>query len=102
MLPETALPPHVHSAQGEDTLGNPFMNTAQVFKLRAEMPLKCLNTRLRGDAGAPMEQGHHLAFGPFHVDGTPGRWWQGARAIALRPQSLAMRRYLVAYPGRLV
>jgi two-component system, OmpR family, response regulator len=49
-----------------------------------------------------MEQGHHLAFRPFHFDGTQGRLWQGAQAIALRPQSLAMLRYLVAHPGRLV
>ena len=49
-----------------------------------------------------MEQEPPLAFGPFHFDGTPGRLWRGAQAIALRPQSLAMLRYLVAHPGRLV
>jgi Transcriptional regulatory protein, C terminal/AAA ATPase domain len=49
-----------------------------------------------------MEQEHPLAFGPFHLDGTPGRLWRGNQAIALRPQSLAMLRYLVAHPGRLV
>ena len=49
-----------------------------------------------------MEQGYPLAFGPFHFDGPPGRLWQGEQAIALRPQSLAMLRYLVAHPGRLV
>jgi predicted ATPase len=49
-----------------------------------------------------MEQGHHLAFGPFHLDSTQGRLWQGEQAITLRPQSLAMLRYLVAHPGRLV
>ena len=49
-----------------------------------------------------MEQEHHLAFGPFHLDGPQGRLWQGDQAIALRPQSLAMLRYLVAHPGRLV
>ena len=49
-----------------------------------------------------MEQEHHLAFGPFRLDGTQGRLWQGDQAIALRPQSLAMLRYLVAHPGRLV
>ena len=48
-----------------------------------------------------MEQGHYLAFGPFHLDGTQGHLWRGT-GIALRPQSLAMLRYLVAHPGRLV
>ena len=49
-----------------------------------------------------MEQEPPIAFGPFHFDSTPGRLWQGEQAIALRPQSLAMLRYLVAHPGRLV
>ena len=31
-----------------------------------------------------------------------GRLWRGNQAIALRPQSLAMLRYLVEHPGRLV
>jgi predicted ATPase len=49
-----------------------------------------------------MEQEHYIAFGPFHVDGTQGHLWQGAQAIALRPHSLALLRYLVQHPGRLV
>ena len=49
-----------------------------------------------------MEQEHHRTFGPFRLDGTQGRLWQGAQGIALRPQSLALLRYLVAHPGRLV
>src|SRR5499426_4267065 len=49
-----------------------------------------------------MEQEPHLAFGPFRLDGTPGGLWQGDQAIALRPQSLALLRYLVAHAGRLV
>ena len=49
-----------------------------------------------------MEQGPHLAFGPFHLDGAQGRLWQGEQAITLRPQSLALLRYLVEHPGRLV
>ena len=49
-----------------------------------------------------MEPEHSLAFGPFHLDGTQGRLWQGDQAIALRPHSLALLRYLVAHPGRLV
>lgn len=43
-----------------------------------------------------------LTFGPFHVDRIEGRSWQGNRPIALRPQSMAMLRYLVRHPGRLV
>src|SRR5499426_717147 len=49
-----------------------------------------------------MEQEQHLAFGPFHLDSTQGGLWQGAQAIALRPQALALLRYLVAHAGRLV
>jgi DNA-binding winged helix-turn-helix (wHTH) protein len=49
-----------------------------------------------------MEPEPPRAFGPFHFDGTQGRLWQGDQAIALRPQSLALPRYLVAHPGRLV
>ena len=30
-----------------------------------------------------MEQEHHRAFGPFHLDGTQGRLWQGDQHIAL-------------------
>jgi len=49
-----------------------------------------------------MEQGDYFAFGPFRLDGTQGSVWQGDQTIALRPQSLAMLRYLVAPAGRLV
>ena len=49
-----------------------------------------------------MEQEHPLTFGPFHLDDTQGHLWQGDQRIALRPQSLALLRYLVAQPGRLV
>ena len=44
----------------------------------------------------------HLTFGPFRLDMTQGRLWQGEQAIALRPHSLAMLRYLVEHPSRLV
>src|SRR5262245_10445023 len=57
---------------------------------------------LHCDGGDSMEQGYHLAFGPFHLDGTRGGVWQGDQLIALRPHSLALRRYLVEQPGRLV
>ena len=49
-----------------------------------------------------MGREHHLAFGPFHLDDAQGRLWQGDQAITLRPQSLALLRYLVAHPGRLM
>src|SRR5215475_14162021 len=49
-----------------------------------------------------MEQEHYFAFGPFRFDVTQGCVWQGDQVIALRPQSLALLRYLVAHPGRLV
>src|SRR5262245_15300113 len=49
-----------------------------------------------------MESEYPLAFGPFHLDGPQGGLWQGDQAIALRPQSLVLLRYLVAHPGRLV
>ena len=45
-----------------------------------------------------MEQEHHLVFGPFRFDVTQGRLWQGEQSITLRPQSLAMLRYLVEHP----
>jgi hypothetical protein len=35
-----------------------------------------------------MEQEHHRAFGPFHLDGPQGRLWQGDQRIALRPHEL--------------
>ena len=49
-----------------------------------------------------MRQEYYLAFGPFRFDGTQGRLWQGDQVLPLRPQSLALLRYLVEHPGRLV
>jgi DNA-binding winged helix-turn-helix (wHTH) protein/predicted ATPase len=49
-----------------------------------------------------MQQEHHLTFGPFRLDPMHGRVWRGAQVTTLRPRSLAMLRYLVAHPGRLV
>ena len=49
-----------------------------------------------------MAQEHHITFGPFRLDTTQGRLWRGEQAITLRPRSLAMLRYLVEHPGRLV
>ena len=45
---------------------------------------------------------HQIAFGPFRLETTPGRLWRDDQVIPLRPRSLAMLRYLVAHPGRLV
>ena len=49
-----------------------------------------------------MDQEHSIAFGPFRLETTQGRLWQGDRRIPLRPRSMAMLGYLVAHPGRLV
>src|SRR5262245_33523781 len=49
-----------------------------------------------------MEPEHQITFGPFRLEGRPGRLWRGDQVIPLRPRSLAMLRYLVAHPGRLV
>jgi len=49
-----------------------------------------------------MVQEHHVVFGPFRLDVLQGRVWRGDQAIAMRPQSLALLRYLVEHPGRLV
>src|SRR5262245_66576259 len=49
-----------------------------------------------------MEHQHRIAFGPFCLDVTHGRLWRGEQAIALRPPSLAVLRYLAEHPGRLV
>jgi DNA-binding winged helix-turn-helix (wHTH) protein len=45
---------------------------------------------------------HHLTFGPFRLETALGRLWRGDQVIPLRPRSLAMLGYLMAYPGRLV
>jgi DNA-binding winged helix-turn-helix (wHTH) protein len=49
-----------------------------------------------------MAQVHYIAFGPFRLETPEGRLWRGDQVLALRPRSLAMLRYLVAHPGRLV
>jgi DNA-binding winged helix-turn-helix (wHTH) protein len=43
-----------------------------------------------------------LTFGSFRLDLAQGRLWRGAQVIDLRPRSLAVLRYLVEHPGRLV
>ena len=43
-----------------------------------------------------------LTFGPFRLETPPGCLWREDHVIPLRPRSLAMLRYLVAHPGRLV
>jgi DNA-binding response OmpR family regulator len=49
-----------------------------------------------------MESPHYLTFGPFRLDVTHGRLWRGEQPIALRPRSVAVLRYLVEHPGRLL
>jgi AAA ATPase domain/Transcriptional regulatory protein, C terminal len=49
-----------------------------------------------------MEPETPLTFGPFRLDVTQGQLWRGEQALALRPRSLAMLRYLAEHPGRLV
>jgi hypothetical protein len=49
-----------------------------------------------------MELEHHLTFGPFRLDTMHGRVWRGVQVTTLRLRSLAMLRYLVEHPGRLV
>jgi DNA-binding winged helix-turn-helix (wHTH) protein len=43
-----------------------------------------------------------LTFGSFRLDLLPSRLWRQAQPIALRPQALAVLRYLVLHPDRLV
>src|SRR6516165_6536051 len=49
-----------------------------------------------------MDSEQQITFGPFRLEVTQGRLWRGDEVIPLRPRSLAMLRYLVAHPGRLV
>jgi predicted ATPase len=49
-----------------------------------------------------MEHAHQIPFGPFRLDVTHGRLWRGEQVIHLRPRSLALLRYLVEHPARLV
>jgi DNA-binding winged helix-turn-helix (wHTH) protein len=49
-----------------------------------------------------MEPEHQITFGPFRLEVTQGRLWRDDQVLPLRPRSLAMLRYLVAHPGRLV
>ena len=49
-----------------------------------------------------MEQEHHIVFGPFCLETTPGRLWRGDQAIPLRPRSLALLRSLVAHLEELI
>src|SRR6266446_9142395 len=73
-----------------------------MFKYATIGASRCSNAVQAEATGVSMEQEHHIAFGPFRVDKTHGRLWRGADVIALRPRSLALLRYLLAHPGRLV
>jgi hypothetical protein len=45
---------------------------------------------------------HHLPGGPFRLDRAPGHLWQGTEVLGWRVRPLAVLRYLVESPGRLV
>src|SRR5687767_5869237 len=49
-----------------------------------------------------MEQERQITFGPFRLEVIHGRLWSGGQVIGLRPRSMAMLRYLVEHPGRIV
>src|SRR5262245_1300173 len=82
------------------------MDTAEALKFGAKVPgkaFKLSSETVQAEATEdPMEQDHHLTFGPFHLDSRHGRVCRGAQVLHLRPRSLAMLRYLVEHPGRLV
>src|SRR5262249_16751617 len=43
-----------------------------------------------------------LFFAPFRLDLANEQLWRGAQLLAVRPKTLAVLRYLVAHPHRLV
>jgi len=49
-----------------------------------------------------MEPEPDVTFGPFRLDVLHGWVWRGDHRTPLRPRSLALLRYLLAHPGRLV
>ena len=51
-----------------------------------------------------MESEPHMAFGPFRLEleTSQARLWRGERVLPLRARSLAVLRYLLEHPGRLV
>jgi predicted ATPase len=49
-----------------------------------------------------MPERRSLTFGPFRLDLLQSRLWREAQPIAIRPQALAMLRYLVLHAERLV
>lgn len=49
-----------------------------------------------------MELAQQIIFGPFRFDRATQCLWQGARAIRLRAKTLAVLRYLLEHPGRVI
>jgi DNA-binding winged helix-turn-helix (wHTH) protein len=49
-----------------------------------------------------MEREPQIIFGPFRFDRTIPRLWQGQRDIRLQAKTLAVLRYLVEHPGRVI
>jgi DNA-binding response OmpR family regulator len=78
------------------------MEAAKAFKFAGETSPKRSNIVQVETTGDPIEQEHRLAFGPSRLDVGYSCLWQGEHFMALPPRSLAMVRYLVEHPGRLV
>jgi predicted ATPase len=72
------------------------------FKFGSDSVSSCSNAVQAEVEEAPMEAPHLLTFGPFCLDATHRRLWRGQQPIALRPRSLAVLKYLVEHPGRLL
>src|SRR5262245_33633692 len=43
-----------------------------------------------------------IGFGPFRLDPTRDRLWRGQKVVELRAKPLAVLRYLVDHPGKVV
>src|SRR5262245_59913989 len=71
-------------------------------QMTAAACLSCPNTVQAEAIGEAMTLEQQLTFGPFRLDVRAGRLWRGAQGIPLRPRAVAMLRYLVEHPGRLV
>src|SRR5437867_13355810 len=49
-----------------------------------------------------VERGRQIFFHPFRFDTVNERLWRDSQVVSLRPKSLAVLRYLVEHPGRLM
>jgi DNA-binding winged helix-turn-helix (wHTH) protein/predicted ATPase len=83
-------------------IARPFGIKACEFKDMCVRPRRCSHAVRVDETEGAMAQEQHLTFGSFRLEVTSGRLWRGAQAIALRPRALAVLRYLLEHPGRLV